>query len=144
VTVPVVGDGGIGDTTGTVPSDEEGLGSRSRGVPGLPAVKIDSEPAVASIPAVFAAVLKVPTLLPRPSKSLVHYTEGIGNIGQSREQTRTCEMCGSPKRRHRKLNYTKGDGSTGQLVVCNECASAWKTTQHEDGVWALTIDLDKI
>jgi ribosome-binding protein aMBF1 (putative translation factor) len=56
----------------------------------------------------------------------------------------TCEMCGSPKRGARKLNYTKGDGSTGQLVVCNECALAWKTTQDEDGVWALTIDLDKI
>ena len=87
-TVPVVGNGGIGDTTGTVPFGEERLGNGSRGVPGLPAVKIDSEPAVASIPAVFAAVLKVPTLLPRPSKSLVHYMEGIGNIGQSREQTR--------------------------------------------------------
>jgi hypothetical protein len=90
-------------------------------------------------------VLKVPTLLPRPSKSLVHYAKGSVTSGKAvSKPAPTCEMCDSPKRGHRKLNYTKGDGSTGQLVVCSECASAWKTTQHEDGVWALTIDLDKI
>jgi hypothetical protein len=55
-----------------------------------------------------------------------------------------CEMCGSPKSAHRKLNYTKGDGSTGRLIVCNTCADAWKTERGEDGVWALTIDLAKI
>jgi len=52
-------------------------------------------------------------------------------------------MCGSPKA-HQKLNYTKGDGSTGRLIVCNACAGAWKTERGEDGVWALTIDLDKL
>jgi hypothetical protein len=55
----------------------------------------------------------------------------------------TCEMCGSHNA-ERKLNYTKGDGSTGRLAVCSECASAWRTHQAEDGVWALKIDLDKI
>jgi len=49
----------------------------------------------------------------------------------------TCEMCGSPNA-HRRLNYTKADGSTGRLIVCNTCADAWKTERGEDEVWALT------
>jgi len=51
----------------------------------------------------------------------------------------TCEMCRSSQPAHRKLNYTKGDGSTGRLLVCDSCAGAWKTEKGENGVWALTI-----
>ena len=61
----------------------------------------------------------------------------------SSKLTPTCQMCGSPNA-NRKLNYTKGDGSDGRLIVCSECASTWKTEKSNDGVWALTVDLNKI
>ncbi len=53
------------------------------------------------------------------------------------------EMCGGPKA-HRHLKYTKGDGSTGRLLLCETCADAWKAERGEDGVWTLTVDLEKI
>ncbi len=55
---------------------------------------------------------------------------GMGYSPKMSKPTPRCEMCGSPKA-HQRLNYTKGDGSR-------------KTERGEDGVWALTIDLDKL
>ena len=73
---------GIGDTTGTLPFGEERLGNRSRGVPGLPAVKIDSEPAVASVPAVFTASAESSNASTQALEISGTLREGIGNIGQ--------------------------------------------------------------